>query len=198
MSKFKIIICIILVLTCTFSGYLLYNNGINSQLKNTISTACKPNITIPKYKDSNIYQKIQGDLKYLDGFTKDEIRYGETEIYPNLKNSDDYIFSYLEAMRCQDSSLVKLLYGIDFPTLDYNNFSSSLEKEKNKFFGQEYTLSKCKKDKCSFVVETKNGQYFFAGGMDHSGNYSNIFKPDSTYDCKNRLLYIGDTCNDWK
>jgi hypothetical protein len=161
---------------------------VNTNLLNS-KIACPPKTKIIIYEDNSQYKSHQLNWEYLKGFTKEEIRFAETEIYPKLKTSEEYVKAYLEAMRCEDKLLAKLLQGEDFPSIKYNKFLERLEKNYSILSNKEYSnlrrcMPKAEKNNCvqTFFFEIDNKKFQIESGYDFSSN-KGVYKPTWLKNC---------------
>lgn len=95
------------------------------------------NYIIPTFFEPK-YPEVRG---YNSDYTKEEIKFGEEKIFPNAKNPEDMIKTFVESLVKKDKLTTKLLSSPEFATISPEMWNQRFDKFWDKYQGQEISYS---------------------------------------------------------
>lgn len=106
---------------------------------NSCSIVNVPKSNIPNYKPKQVYE-------YTKSYSSDELYFQENEISPKINNNSNFLDLYLNAIKCKDKSLVKMLSAEEFPTIKSAQFDLHFNNFWQEVAGKKAELILLKKD----------------------------------------------------
>lgn len=110
------------------------------------------------YLFENKYPEIR---VYNSDYTKEEINFGDENVYPRARTPENMIKIFAESLQKKEKLTVKLLSTPEFPTIPPEMWNQQFDKFWEKYQGQEITYSAIKYNReggCQkgFEISTKD------------------------------------------